>query len=225
VLRVFRDGPGKVHKVKCLLHYFERIRRKTGASRSSAVRAGRACAHAGATWRRPVGADHVRAGGADHAAAVGASGQCAPQYGHMHTFTHTHAHTHTHIYIYIHTYTHTHTYIHTHTHTYIHTHIHTYTHTYIHTNSYIHTYIHTTCHSAWAECDVFSAAAQTVRVDGLIEDDGVGMRQMDFANQYLGGGVLGEVSTHKHGNVQAYTNKHIHAHDNHLHHHHYQQCR
>jgi len=31
------------------------------------------------------------------------------------------------------------------------------------------------------------------RADGTIEDDGRGMLQADFANRFLGGGVLGRV--------------------------------
>jgi len=32
-----------------------------------------------------------------------------------------------------------------------------------------------------------------VSVDGLIEDDGLHMRQADFANEYIGGGALATV--------------------------------
>ncbi|KAJ3285479.1 hypothetical protein HK104_009468 [Borealophlyctis nickersoniae] len=48
----------------------------------------------------------------------------------------------------------------------------------------------------WAALDDMYLRGLEVRVNGTIEDDGVGMVQMDFANKMIGGGVLG------HGAVQ-----------------------
>lgn len=47
------------------------------------------------------------------------------------------------------------------------------------------------CSPNWAES---AAKLQKLRVvsNGTIEDDGTGMLQVDFANKYLGGGVLGD---------------------------------
>lgn len=49
----------------------------------------------------------------------------------------------------------------------------------------------------WSECDMkFSTIKLHVSSTGMIEKEGTGMLQVDFANKYLGGGVLG------HGCVQ-----------------------
>lgn len=45
----------------------------------------------------------------------------------------------------------------------------------------------------WSELDTRLCSLE-VRSDGMIEDDGIGMLQMDFANKYIGGGVLNHVS-------------------------------
>lgn len=45
----------------------------------------------------------------------------------------------------------------------------------------------------WDECQTtFEKSLMHVCSDGTIEDDGHGLLQVDFANKYLGGGVLGQ---------------------------------
>lgn len=46
----------------------------------------------------------------------------------------------------------------------------------------------------WDKCpSTFSRLHVSTR--GTIEDDGAGFLQVDFANKYIGGGVIGEVRT------------------------------
>jgi len=47
----------------------------------------------------------------------------------------------------------------------------------------------------WKVCDK-KLREVDLRLDGTIEDDGVGMGQVDFANKKIGGGVLGWVCRH-----------------------------